>query len=119
MELTADIEATAGSDQAPGALRNYSFKLSSSQTELHLLAAKQPEVGDWITAINAITGKGGNASPRPKSSSLTEKKVVAPPSKNVRPVVKANPRDQIVSGPAAIRGGNPTAAPGLPKEIVF
>ncbi len=65
--LTGGHEATPGSDQAPGALRNYSFKIScaADKSVLHLLAAKQPEVMEWITAINdcpACRAGGGGGS---------------------------------------------------------
>ena len=61
--LSAKFEASAGSDQAPGALRNYSFKLANLGVQttlgikfnsLHMLAAKQPEVKEWLSAIMTV-----------------------------------------------------------------
>lgn len=79
--LTATHEATALSDQAPGALRNYSLKLmnTADKSALHLLATKQPEIAEWIAALNAVPARKGApppsaaaktpASPRGKSGS--------------------------------------------------
>lgn len=61
--LTSQHQASAGSDQAPGALRNYSFKLIAGDSALHLLAAKQPEVNEWIRAIMECCQKQAGGAP--------------------------------------------------------
>jgi hypothetical protein len=92
--LTAAHEASASSDQAPGALRNYSLKIinSADKSVMHLLATKQPEINEWINAINDVPARKGVApsaaktslSPRGKAGSdaavspAVKKTVIAP-----------------------------------------
>lgn len=119
--LTATHEATALSDQAPGALRNYSLKLlnSADKSALHLLATKQPEIAEWISALNDVPARKGQqvsatkapASPRGKAGSdASGKKMAAAPEPSRPSSAKAAPRPSPGPSKAPAKTGMTTAS---------